>query len=129
MTIIRVFNNRELACGENQLLFHTVAAMSDQPNFLGFDTAKIGRVFSYSHCYHPSSKGEDVMADARPVAAIGDIEIDIDEHSPTSAIMRIPVVLQDGEEFVLALAMPEVRAIWEFLAALHAQKPAVFGIQ
>jgi hypothetical protein len=69
------------------------------------------------------------MAGVQMVTAIGDIEIDIDVEIPTSATLRVPFVLQDGEELVLALETPEMRRLWEFLSTAHQQWPAVFRAQ
>ncbi len=63
------------------------------------------------------------------IEAIGDIELDIDEAVPENMLLHLPVSVQGGAAFVLQLQRREIHQLWEFLAALRHQKPAIFGIQ
>jgi hypothetical protein len=67
--------------------------------------------------------------DVKLVAALGDIEIDIEDATPQDIALRLPLTMQDGTKIILQLEKREMRQLWEFLSAVRYQKPAAFGVQ
>jgi hypothetical protein len=63
------------------------------------------------------------------VLQLGDTEIDVEEGSLSEPELRIPLVLQDGEELELAFEGSALRELWQFLSLCRERWPELFLAQ